>query len=192
MTTYANSQQIDWLPTESDASTSSPEVSHVRIFHLRESRRVSRMEHDPASGLKSLDSLASYDPTSSLWKTSQTCLLAQASGQADGLAEFWETWPRSGMMRSGTAYQLPTLGPGIDGTEFGWLPTPTKSDGKGSPRGRFFGSPTYRSNLKEALRDGPADPVYPNPDFVEEMMGFPRLFSALNDSEIASFRKSRK
>jgi hypothetical protein len=76
------------------------------------------------------------------------------------------------------------LGPGIGGTEFGYLPTPTKSaDSKGSPKGRYFGSGTCFSNLREILRDGPDDPVYPNPEFVEEMMGFPMFHTELPPSE---------
>ena len=77
------------------------------------------------------------------------------------------------MMRNGIAYQLPSLVPGMNGTERGWLPTVLKNAGKGSPRDRYFGSPTYRSNYAEGLRNGPDDPLYPQPDFAEQVMGFP-------------------
>jgi hypothetical protein len=43
---------------------------------------------------------ASFDPASSSWRTSQLCLLEEWS-------EYSETWPRSGTMRSGTAYLRP-------------------------------------------------------------------------------------
>ena len=43
---------------------------------------------------------------------------------ARGLTEFSETWPRSGTMRSGIAYRLPTLVPLTAGTESGSWPTP--------------------------------------------------------------------
>lgn len=156
--------QMELLPTSSVAG-----------FPAKTSRSRGRvrawMESEAACTARSLDLLATYDPTSSSWRTSQHCLI-------EGLASFSETWPRSGMMRSGTAYQLPTLGPGIGGTEFGWLPTPTASaDSKGSPRNRYFGSPTCMSNLREWLRDGPDDPIFPHPDFVEGLMGLPPSWS---------------
>jgi hypothetical protein len=160
--------------------TSSAAGFPVRTSALPESVLASLTAHDLAYGQKSLSLLANYDRNSSSWRTSQTCLLAQVSGLALGLAEFSETWPSSGLMRNGTTFQLPTLGPGIGGAEFGWLPTPTaSSDSKGSPRNRYFGSPTCMSNLREVLRDGPDDPIYPNPELVEEMMGFPRGFTRL-------------
>lgn len=63
--------------------------------------------------------LAKYDPTTSSWRTSQLCL--------DGdLAEFSETWPRSGMMRNGIAYRLPPLAQSMTGTDSGLLPTLTR------------------------------------------------------------------
>ncbi len=68
--------------------------------------------------------LASYDRATSSWRTSQLCL--------DGdLSEFLETWPRSGLMRSGIAYRLPPLVPLTVETDSGLLPTPVaKDDGK--------------------------------------------------------------
>jgi hypothetical protein len=97
------------------------------------------------------------------------------------------------MMQSGSAYQRLTLAPGIGGTEFGWLPTPTKTaDSKGAPKNRYFGSPTCRSNLREWLRDGPDDPIYPHPDFVERVMGYPIGWTELAPSEIRLSRKSPK
>ena len=68
-------------------------------------------------GQSSPELLASYDPATSSWRTSQLCL--------DGdLSEFSETWPRSGLMRNGIAYRLPPLAPLTAGTECGSWPTP--------------------------------------------------------------------
>jgi len=83
---------------------------------------------DPDYGAITLGSLANFDPALSSWKTSQRCLV-------EGWETFSETWPRSGMMQNGTAYQLPPLVPLIDATESGLLPTPAASDFKGSPTG---------------------------------------------------------
>lgn len=144
------------------------------------------MASDRDSGRRLLDWFASFDHATSSWRTSQTCLIS-------GLEEFSETWPRSGMMQSGSAYRRLTLAPGIGGTEFGWLPTPTKTaDSKGAPKNRYYGSPTCRSNLREWLRDGPDDPIYPHPDFVERVMGYPIGWTELAPSEIRLSPKSRK
>jgi hypothetical protein len=64
--------------------------------------------------------LASFDPASSSWRTSQSCFET-----ATGWARFSETWPKSGMMRSGTAYQLSPLVPTTFENVYGSLPTPT-------------------------------------------------------------------
>jgi hypothetical protein len=48
---------------------------------------------------------------------------------------FSEPWPRSGMMLSGTAYQLPTLAHTIDATASGLLPTPRAIDGRSAGQG---------------------------------------------------------
>ena len=61
--------------------------------------------------------LANYDRVTQSWRTSQLCL-------EGGLAEFLETWPRSGMTRSGTSFLLPTLELHTEGTESGSWPTP--------------------------------------------------------------------
>ena len=60
-------------------------------------------------------------PATSSWRTSQLCLL-------EDLSVFLETWPRSGTMRNGTAFQLPPLVPLTDATGSGSWPTPTARD----------------------------------------------------------------
>ncbi len=71
-------------------------------------------------GLSSRESLASYDPVTSSWRTSQLCL--------DGdLDEFSETFPRSGMTRNGRLFRRPTWVRRIGARESGLLPTPSAS-----------------------------------------------------------------
>jgi len=67
--------------------------------------------------------LASFDPASSSWRTCKISLVALASGLAHGLDEFSETWPRSGLMRSGTAFLLEPLAPLTSATGSGLWPT---------------------------------------------------------------------
>ena len=113
------------------------------------------------------------DRESLLWKTWQRCL-------EGGWETYSQTWPRSGMMRNGIAYQLPTLGPGTGGTEYGWLPTLGTTEGRGSSRKRFRGSKHFRgAKTSEGLRICEADPIYLNPSFGELIMGFPVGYTLL-------------
>jgi len=88
-------------------------------------------------------SFANYDPASRSWKTSQLCLTGELSG-------FSETWPRSGMMRNGSAFERQTLVPLIDETEFGLWPTPAG-----------FGTDGHGSELSQATkyRENPGGPI---------------------------------
>ena len=64
--------------------------------------------------------LASFDPGTSSWRTSQLSLLG-------GSEVFSGTWPRSGMTRSGIAFRLQPLAPLTKGIVSGLLPTPAAS-----------------------------------------------------------------
>ena len=115
MTTCKPSPQSDLLPM------ALPLMSSAAGFPAKTSAQPERAQglpvSDPASGQRLPDWLASYDPATSSWKTSQLCL--------DGALEpYSETWPRSGMARSGIAYRLPPLVPLTAGTASGSWPTP--------------------------------------------------------------------
>lgn len=79
-----------------------------------------------AFGMKCCEFVARWCHVTSSWKTSQTSLLESADA---GLLPSSVTWPRSGMMCSGTVFQLPPLAPFIGEIGYGLLPTPLKSDG---------------------------------------------------------------
>ncbi len=110
---------------------------------------------------KQCESFASYDPSTSCWRTRQRCLI-------EGWSRFSENWPKSGMMRSGTVYRQANLVPLIDDKDCLSLPTPTARDyrsGKGKTqreRGRTNG-PTLSEVAGGTL----------NPTWVEWLMGFP-------------------
>jgi hypothetical protein len=99
--------------------TLSAEDSPVRISALQERARAW-----PANGRDygaiTPELLARFDQDLSSWKTSQRCLV-------EGWTTFSETWPRSGMMRNGTVYQLPPLALPTGGIESGSWPTPDAS-----------------------------------------------------------------
>ncbi len=233
MTISDKSQQTDLFGTELD-QTLLPEGFHARTCQQQESRQaLTANALDSGASLPVL--LARYNRDTQSWKTSQTSLVATAD---DGLDEYSETWPRSGMTRNGTAYQLPRLA--LTTTEIGsglwptptatanqgapsmqerytrphfWRtpasangsqgpksrelyehcrktgqstvtlvdevrhtprhwPTPAASDYKGAPKNRYWGSDTYRSNLREAVRENQESGQL-NPAWVEWLMGFP-------------------
>lgn len=84
-------------------------------------------------------SLASYDPATSSWRTSQLSLLEE-------WAEFSETWPRAGMTRNGTAFQLQPLAPLTRGTASGSLPTIRATDADRGGRGDLIQAVRGNSN----------------------------------------------
>ena len=125
MTTFGRSTPIGWPKPERGP------MSFAAGFHAPTSRLPERGRgspgRNPASGANTPGSLARYDRDSSLWKTSQLCL-------DGGLQTFSETWPRSGMMRSGIAYRLPPLEPLTGATASGYWPTPNLVDAEGGVR----------------------------------------------------------
>ena len=91
------------------------------------------------------ESLAKYDPATSLWKTAQCSLLEDS-------IEFSETWPRWGLMQDGVSYQQQTLVRHTKETGSGsWLmPTPTTN-----PEAPNHGSNSKGPhNLKEVALTG--------------------------------------
>lgn len=86
-------------------SMSSSEAGLARTSALR-ARALAWTENAADYGAKSPVWLASFDPSSSSWRTAQTCL---ASTGALTLAAYSGTWPRLGTMRNGTASALPDL-----------------------------------------------------------------------------------
>jgi DNA (cytosine-5)-methyltransferase 1 len=144
MTTFAHSQPIDSRQMEL-LSTSSAEASPARTLASQERGRGCQV-NVPDYGESTPASFASFDPDTSSWRTSQHCLV-------EGLQRYLETWPRSGLMRNGTAYQLPPLVRLTVETESGLLPTPEASNTKAialrsagrSPRNFLLPTPTAKN-----------------------------------------------
>ena len=180
--TLEHSPQSDLLPMELPL-TSSRAGFRAKTSAYRESRLALAKAPEADCGASAYVLLANYDHNTHSLKMSQTSFLDQQNNQADGSQQFFGTWPASGMMSSGTIYQLATLVPGPKGREFGYLPTPLKNSGNGAPYNRYFGSTHYRHNYAEGLRSGPGDPLYPQPDFAEQVMGFPIGWTELQASE---------
>ena len=148
--------------------------SHAKTYQLPENRQALTATAPTYTG-KCLELLASVCRDTQFLKTSQRSLVET---MGDGSQDFSMTWPRSGTMQNGTVYQLQNLARTITEIGSGLLPTPTCSDAKGSPKSRTYLD--NKSNLCEVLRMSPEDSIYPNPDFVEQMMGFPVGHTDLN------------
>lgn len=170
-----------------------PEDSLVKTSPQSEFKKVLRKGRGAACLEKSFDSLASWDHYTCCLKTSQISLEEM---MGDGFQPFSMNWPRSGMMRSGIVCALPPLEPPIIETEYGFLPTPTKSDGhspglKATLRaGETWETITGVTGVVVAdffnLHGKEKSPgvFVVNPFFVEEMMGFPHGWTKLHVAEM--------
>ena len=152
------------------AQTLSRAASRARISATPASAPASPA-NDPASGPSLPESLASYDPATCLWRTSQHSFIAE-------LTVYSATWPRSGLMRNGIAYRLPPLVRLTDVTDSTLWPTPAAQepgwkyievvDKNGNPpthpHQRFYDKKTGRlvqKGLEQVVRMYPT-PTVPN------------------------------
>ena len=100
--TYRDSVTCETCPpSQSNPWTLSAADFHAKTSATPENVRESAMEHEVAFGQNSHESLAFYDHATCSWKTSQRSLFG-------GLIEFSGPWPKSGLMRNGSAYQAET------------------------------------------------------------------------------------
>lgn len=183
------------ISEQSESATLQKLILSVEASLARISVKQTRLTHKDLTesaqdyGQSSTASFANYDPATSSWKTSQLCL----SGD---LEEFSETWPVSGTMQSGKCYERVTSDYPTDVNEFLLLPTPQASDGYASSKARLPHISQIlftRENrgIHKSLRwwhyamyYHKLSRCYPNPRFVEWMMGFPIGWTAhLEDSE---------
>lgn len=167
MTTSKPSQQIGLNLTESQ-SMQSAEGSRAKT--LVERARELGLEANAADyGRSSPDLLANWNPDTSSWKTSQTSLFGESTSSS-------VTWPRSGMMRNGIAYKLPTLARPISEIGSLLLPTLLASDRVAMvmrtqghlPRNFLLGADFSKESIKPEVKTG--GPL--NPTFAEWLMGF--------------------
>ena len=150
------------------------------------------MEKDQECGKRWQGSLAKFDPDLCLWKTVQCSLF-------EDLEQYLETWPRWGLMQDGECWEQTPLVPHIEGSEFGWWPTPVASDwmtGKVNGieyRNRRFirtsltSGTEFGAKLADAFRlmTGKALPA----NFSEWMMGWPPEWTELKPLEMAKFQQ---
>ena len=167
------------------------EDSPVRTLASQGSAPAALRAPDRAYGKSTPVLLANYNPASSSWRTSQLSL-------EGGLAEFSETWPRSGLMRNGIAYQLPPLVPLTSETASGLLPTPQAIDWKGTcaklshKRWTTYHLKHWLHGTALAVHTATGKSSYPDPVFVEWLMRLPIGHLDLEPAVMRSSRKSSK
>jgi hypothetical protein len=178
------------------------EDSPAKTFRRR-TRKVLKEWTDNvlAFGRKCSESFASYDLNSSLWRTSQACFTGD-------LAEFWETWPPSGMTRSGKAFQRPRLAPLTSESGFFFLPTPQASDSYFDGTSAMNATVLFRKETigtrpsgakigdslrwcREFVAEQQRTGGELNPEWREVLMGYPNKWTELGSQETPSSRKSR-
>ena len=147
-------------------------------------------------GLCSPIAFAWYDPDTHSWRTFQATLDSDSEA-------FKETWPRSGMTRDGTAYQLPPSAPrtyaiayssSLHG-ELQWTPTAKANQDSPSMEARAPGRHLWPTPIARDYKGAGMDGQLPtevmkvdgsgslNPAWVEWLMGFPEGWTDLEHSE---------
>lgn len=134
----------------------------------------------------------------SFWRTLQTCFRFNTEEELHPtFNRSLETWPQSGMMRNGAAYQLPPWEPTTSGNGCGLLPTPVARDGKSfyvvtnATAQRIMRNKPLRQLhwmqygvVYHALKKG-----WANPRFSEMMMGWPIGWTDLKPLETDKFQQ---
>ncbi len=122
------------------------------------------------SGESTGDSFATFDRDSQSWKTSQASLVSEQE-------EFTETWPRSGMIVSGSAYQRVPLARSTDAIDGGaLLPTVIQRDYRFPGRSRKERTGSTSGDPLPQRIGGPL-----NPTWIEWFMGYPKGWTELKD-----------
>lgn len=149
------SRQLDWLPMESAPSTSFAADSPAKMYRMPARAKASRASAVVCGG-NSRAFLASYDHATQSWKT-----LVRSSG-ADSIA-CSVIWPRSGSMRNGIAFRLPTLARRTDATGCGLLPTPTAKRYGSTNNGCRADGSTFRTAGTPSLASMASRNLWPTP-----------------------------
>lgn len=111
-------------------------------------------------GLKWGESFARLNLSTYTWKTPQGSLIGDS-------IEYLQTFPRWGLLLDGACWDQSMLAVSIGGKESGLWPTPC--------RGSSHWGGTFQEvgGSKNKLRNTPLGKLYVNPDFWENLMGWP-------------------
>ena len=123
-------------------------------------RRLESTETKADSGWKWRESFVKYDLATRSWRTRQCSLIGDSN-------VFSETWPRWGLMLDGECFPLPMLALTTKGRGAGLWPTPCHGSSK------WGGTFQEVGGSQNKLRNTPIGKLYVNPDFWENLMGWP-------------------
>ena len=169
-------------PAEWTGLMSSMLDSLVRTFRERGISSDWEKEQEAAYTVKSFALLASYDPNTFSWRTSQQSLIPD-------LGQSLQTWPRWGWTRGGSAYAHRMSGRVITETDGFYLPTPsgTSNHGKNNVTGRLdeWGGSSNPWRGKEIGKVHCAA-------FEEWMLGLPFKWTELTGSETPRSRSKQQ
>lgn len=147
--------------------TSSAAASLARILALLEKAQALRAAGRDY-GEKCYGSLQTSDPIMSLSKIAHYL-------ENEDLNTSYMDFPKSGMMHNGSVYKVASLDCNNVGKGYISLPTPAVSSAKGSPRNRYFGSPTYRGELSRVYPGWRERRDLPEPRTFRSVNDFPNL-----------------
>jgi len=161
---------------------------HARTSQLPE-KEPELTGNDQECGATWQGSFVKYNPNTSLWKTHQCSFL-------EDLDECLETWPKWGLMRDGECWEVTPLELTRNATEYGFWPTPTKSDGVQHGKEKWIkNSRLKRISLGKSAPTEKITYVYFEsdipmkyfPELSEELMIWPRGWTRLEPLEMDKF-----
>lgn len=158
----------------------SVEDSHVRISVLQENAQELSKEQNLRCLGNSTESLMNLNPNGCSLRMFPNCVRA-------GCPLSSATLPQLGMMRNGTLFLPQQQVQLIEGKERLLFPTPVAVDCKGESKGcsrHLHKDMVRRICLREFYLIVGKETVYPHPEFVERLMGFPVMWTELNALEI--------
>jgi hypothetical protein len=162
-----------------ESSMSSAADSHVKTSALPERAQESTAS-DPGYGAKWPESLAKFDPATSLWRTRQLSFIEDSG-------ECLATFPKWGMTRSGELFRLDPVVDQWNESGFG-LPAPTRSMGK---KGWGISKTGRRRYSKELQENARIFGYKPHPSLLEWAMGWIPMWTRLVPLGTDKFRQWR-
>jgi len=164
----------------------------VRIYQQQIKRETVLTEKGQECGKRWHGLLAKYDPSTHLWRIPQCSLITD-------LNECLQTYPKWGLMLNGELWEQIPLVRHIEGTEFGFLPTPTATDFMGGLQNgieyrnkRFIRTSQttgteFGAKLSYAFRLMTGNNMPPS--FSEWMMGWVQGWTELKPLEMDKFQQ---
>lgn len=172
-------------PSHQPAPTSGELMSSAAGSHAKTSATLGigqeSAANDPVCGLSMSGSLAWYDLDSLLWRTWQRCFI-------EGWELFSETFPDSGLMRSGRLFRRAPWVLHTHGKDCSLWPTPTASMGQNGWGINLNCLHGYRPDVGARCA---VSGWRPHPELIETLMGFPIHWTDLGDSETPLCPKSQ-